>query len=59
MSRYRINVLKDRKSLYVYKRSIYHFIQECVDNKVVYAEYKPTTELEADLFTKALQSSFF
>lgn len=32
----------------------YHFTQELVDNKIVTLEYKPSTELEADLFTKAL-----
>ncbi|KAJ8709420.1 hypothetical protein PYW07_009246 [Mythimna separata] len=32
----------------------HHFIQECVDNKLVRLCYKPSAELEADLFTKSL-----
>ncbi|XP_026318156.1 alpha-mannosidase 2x isoform X3 [Hyposmocoma kahamanoa] len=32
-------------------KHIDHFIQECVDGEVVCLEYKPSTNLEADLFT--------
>lgn len=32
----------------------HHFIKECVDNKLIRLQYKPSAELDADLFTKSL-----
>lgn len=32
----------------------HHFIQECVESKEICLAYKPSSELEADIFTKAL-----
>jgi hypothetical protein len=37
----------------------YHFIRECVLRKLFTIEYVPTTEQQADIFTKGLQKALF